>query len=58
MTDGRCRFGPRAKREMVVRLLAGESARAVARELTIGGRELTAEHGDGGAGSLAGSRRG
>src|SRR3954468_22316248 len=33
MTDGRCRFGPRAKREMVARLLAGETARAVAREL-------------------------
>ncbi len=27
MTDGRCRFGPRAKREMVVRALADESAR-------------------------------
>src|SRR5215218_1284660 len=33
MTDGRCRFGPRAKREMVARLLAGEAARAIAREL-------------------------
>ena len=31
MTDGRCRFGPRAKREMVARLLAGETARAIAR---------------------------
>jgi transposase InsO family protein len=31
MTDGRCRFGPRAKREMVARLLAGEQARAIAR---------------------------
>ena len=31
MTDGRCRFGPRAKREMVSRLLAGEKARAIAR---------------------------
>lgn len=31
MTDGRCRFGPRAKREMVSRGLAGESARAIAR---------------------------
>src|SRR4051794_33627983 len=30
MTDGRCRFGPRAKREMVARLAAGESARQVA----------------------------
>jgi hypothetical protein len=27
MTDGRCRFGPRAKREMVDRVLGGESAR-------------------------------
>src|SRR3954469_8003417 len=33
MTDGRCRFGPRAKREMVARLLAGEKARAVARSM-------------------------
>jgi transposase InsO family protein len=33
MTDGRCRFGPRAKREMVARWLAGESARAIARSL-------------------------
>lgn len=33
MTDGRCRFGPRAKREMVDRVLAGESAREVARSL-------------------------
>ena len=33
MTDGRCRFGPRAKREMVDRLLAGESARSVARAM-------------------------
>ncbi len=33
MTDGRCRFGPRLKREMVARLLAGEKARAVARSL-------------------------
>jgi transposase InsO family protein len=32
MTDGRCRFGPRAKREMVSRVLAGEHARAVARD--------------------------
>ena len=31
MTDGRCRFGPRAKREMVSRVLAGEKARAIAR---------------------------
>jgi transposase InsO family protein len=33
MTDGRCRFGPRAKREMVSRLLGGEKARAIARSL-------------------------
>jgi transposase InsO family protein len=33
MTDGRCRFGPRAKREMVARLLAGEQARAIARDM-------------------------
>ena len=33
MTDGRCRFGPRAKCEMVERLLAGESARSVARSM-------------------------
>src|SRR3954471_15589695 len=33
MLDGRCRFGPRAKREMVARLVAGESARAIARSL-------------------------
>jgi transposase InsO family protein len=33
MTDGRCRFGPRAKREMIARLAAGESARSVARAM-------------------------
>jgi transposase InsO family protein len=33
MMDGRCRFGPRAKREMVSRLLAGEKARAIARSM-------------------------
>jgi transposase InsO family protein len=33
VTDGRCRFGPRAKREMVSRLLAGEQARAIARAM-------------------------
>jgi hypothetical protein len=27
MTDGRCRFGPRAKHEMVARVLAGETSR-------------------------------
>jgi transposase InsO family protein len=31
--DGRCKFGPRAKREMVARLLAGEKARAIARSM-------------------------
>src|SRR3954452_601010 len=31
MTDGRCRLGLRAKREMVAWLLAGEKARAIAR---------------------------
>jgi transposase InsO family protein len=34
MTDGRCRFGPRAKREMVERVLAGETARGVARSMS------------------------
>jgi hypothetical protein len=33
MTDGRCKFGPRAKREMIARLLAGEKARAIARDM-------------------------
>ena len=33
MTDGRCRFGPRAKREMVARVLAGVHARAIARSM-------------------------
>ena len=33
MSDGRCRFGPRAKREMIARLLAGEKARVIARSL-------------------------
>jgi transposase InsO family protein len=33
MSDGRCRFGPRAKREMIGRLLAGEKARAIARSM-------------------------
>jgi hypothetical protein len=33
MTDGRCRFGPRAKREMVEGVLGGESARSVARSM-------------------------
>jgi hypothetical protein len=34
MTDGRCRFGARAKREMVARLSAGETARRVARSMS------------------------
>ena len=34
MTDGRCRFGPRDKREMVARVLAGETARQVARSMS------------------------
>src|SRR5215213_2665884 len=33
MTDGRCRFGLRAKPEMVARGLAGEHARAIARSI-------------------------
>jgi Homeodomain-like domain len=33
MLNGRCRFGPRAKREIVLRLLAGEKARAIARDM-------------------------
>jgi transposase InsO family protein len=40
--DGRCRFGPRAKREMVTRLLAGESARAIARSLGCSPSTVTA----------------
>ena len=32
MTDGGCRFGPRAKREMVA-CVAGEHARAIARSM-------------------------
>ncbi len=42
MLDGRCRFGPRAKREMVARLLAGESARAIARSLGCSPSTVTA----------------
>ena len=42
MTDGRCRFGPRAKREMVARLLAGEKARAIARSLRCSPTTVTA----------------
>jgi transposase InsO family protein len=42
MTDGRCRFGPRAKREMVVRWLGGESARSIARSLGCSPMTVTA----------------
>jgi len=42
MTDGRCRFGPRAKREMVARLLAGEKARAIARDMGCSPTTVTA----------------
>jgi hypothetical protein len=42
MTDGRCRFGPRAKREMVARVLAGESARAVGRSMACSPATVTA----------------
>jgi transposase InsO family protein len=42
MTDGRCRFGPRAKREMVDRVLAGESARGVARSMRCSPSTVTA----------------
>jgi hypothetical protein len=42
MTDGRCRFGPRAKREMVARVLAGEHARAIARDLACSPTTVTA----------------
>jgi transposase InsO family protein len=42
MTDGRCRFGPRAKREMVARLLAGEKARQVARSMGCSPTTVTA----------------
>jgi Integrase core domain len=41
MTDGRCRFGPRAKREMVGRLLAGEKARAIARSMACSATTVT-----------------
>ena len=42
MTDGRCRFGPRAKREMVGRLLAGVKARQVARSMGCSPSTVTA----------------
>jgi transposase InsO family protein len=42
VTDGRCRFGPRAKREMVDRVLAGESARQVARSMRCSPSTVTA----------------
>ena len=40
--DGRCKFGPRAKREMVSRLLAGEKARAIARSMGCSPTTVTA----------------
>jgi hypothetical protein len=33
MGDDRCRFGPRAKREMVARVVVGETARSIARSM-------------------------
>jgi transposase InsO family protein len=42
MLDGRCRFGPRAKREMVARVLAGEHARAIARSMGCSPSTVTA----------------
>ena len=42
MTDGRCRFGPRAKQEMIARLCAGETARAIARDLRCSPSTVTA----------------
>jgi transposase InsO family protein len=42
MSDGRCRFGPRAKREMVSRLVAGETARAIARSMGCSPMTVTA----------------
>ena len=42
MLDGRCRFGPRAKREMVARVLAGEHTRAVARSMGCSPSTVTA----------------
>lgn len=42
MTDGRCRFGPRAKREMVARLLAGVKARAIGRGMGCSPMTVTA----------------
>ncbi len=42
MTDGRCRFGPRAQREMVARVLGGESARQVARSMRCSASTVTA----------------
>jgi transposase InsO family protein len=44
MTDGRCRFGPRAKREMVSRVVAGESARQVARSMRCSPSTVTKAH--------------
>ena len=39
---GRCKFGPRAKREMISRLLAGEKARAIARSMGCSPTTVTA----------------
>jgi transposase InsO family protein len=65
MTDGRCRFGPRAKREMVTRLLAGEKARAIARSMgcspstvtTARGRWLAASEEERASGAWCAPRR-
>ena len=42
MTDGRCKFGPRAKREMIERWSAGESARSIARSMSCSPMTVTA----------------
>ena len=55
MTDGRCRFGPRAKREMVARLLAGETARGIARSMGCSATTVTAAR-DRWLGATAGER--
>ena len=57
MTDGRCRFGPRAKREMVDRVLAGESACQVARSLRCSPSTVTAARGALAAGIRGGARQ-
>jgi len=55
MTDGRCRFGPRAKREMVARLLAGETARGIARSMGCSATTVTTAR-DRWLGATAGER--